>query len=196
MDTTASDYIRHRLEKYEMSVDHTIAGSRAPYATDSTNASAPFTERCAIPALLDSLEGHPDENALRQDYARITRKLEVFARENDSGYRARLFEEFIGLVHAYHASACHASICNLSGEIASDPCRRRLINILLSELRRDHDLSGIDAMLSMVDDNLSRSMTDRGANGEGVPATSRASDAARRPEQGSSRDDSRQIRIG
>jgi hypothetical protein len=196
MDTTASDYIRHRLERYERSVDMTMAGLRDLHSPVCINASAPFAEQCAIPALLNSLAGHPDENTFRQDYTRITRKLEVFSRGSGPVYRARLFDELVRLVHEYHASACHAGICNLSGEAAVDPCRRRLISLLLSELRRDHDLSGIDSMLSMVDDNLSRSVTVRDDGGEGGTATSRAYNAAGKPEQGSSRDNSRQIRIG
>jgi hypothetical protein len=189
MDTTASEYIRHRLERYEASIDRASAGLRDPPA------SAPYAEQCAIPALLDSMAGHPDRRAFQEDYLRITQKLETLARGSGPVYRTRLFDDLTGLVHVYHASACHAGICTISAEAASDPCRRRLISILLDELRRDHDVSGIEALLSGIDENLRLSgIAGRLMTGE-APAGRHANSVEPNPVHESSRNDSRQIRI-
>jgi hypothetical protein len=196
MDTTASDYIRHRLLRYEASIDKTRARFQDPAATGSLTASAPFAEQCAIPALLDSLTGNPSEQAvLRQDYVRITKKLELLARESGPGFRASLFTELTDLAHAYHASACHASICTIPDEAATDPCRRRLISLLLAEMKRDHDVSGIEAFLSMIDDNHQRSVTVHDTGRTGLPAGDRARTRGAGPEHGSSGRDSGQVRI-
>jgi hypothetical protein len=196
MDTTASGYIRHRLERYEAAIDHTRATLRETPAPGDLAASAPYAEQCAIPVLLDSLAGDPDEQVLREDFFRITRKLEVFARESGPLYRARLFNDLEYLVHAYHASACHAGICNLRNGTATDPCRRRLIDLLLSELAGDHDVSGIRALLASIDDNLQRSMTTPGKDTAGSHTAGHLADSTiSGPEHGTSCGDSRQIGI-
>jgi len=193
MLTTASDYIRHRLQRYEASIDHTRASFRDPSAHGELIASAPYSEQCALPVLLDSLAGNPNETAMRQEYARITKKLEALARESGPGYRESLMKDLTNIAHMYHASACHASICNLSDEVATAPCRKRLISLLLAELRVDHDVTGIEALLSMIDDNIRGSAT--------VPEHSPASPEGRscfavtEPDHNSSQKYSRQIRI-
>jgi hypothetical protein len=196
MDTTASDYIRHRLQRYEASVDYTRDHLRNPPASGNFTASTPYSEQSALPVLLDSLAAMPDEEAaLRQEYARITKKLEVLARESGPGYRESLFKDLTNLAHTYHASACHASICNLPGEATTDPCRRRLINLLLAELRVDHDMSGIEALLSMIDNNLDGSVTVPEYDATGSPDNGKAYIGVSEPENVSLRGDSGQIRI-
>jgi hypothetical protein len=195
MDTTAPDYIRHRLQQYEASIDQTKVRFQNTTTTGSLNASAPFAEQCAIPALLDSL-GNPDEKAaLMQDYTRITKKLEFLSQECGPAFRASLFTELTDLVHVYHASACHASICNLPEGAATDPCQRRLISLLIDELRQDRDVSRIEAFLSMIDDNHQRSGTVRNNESTGSPTVSRTSTRATDTEHGSSRGDPGQVRI-
>lgn len=196
MDTTPSEYIRRRLVRYEESVDRIPVDSPSPGTTAPLRASAPYAEQCAIPALLDSLAGHPEEASMRQEYARITGKLEISARESGEGYRTQLLEDLVSLVHAHHASACHADLCNLTGETADDPCRRRLISLLVTELRRDHDLSGIDAMLSIVDDSIQDSRRSARSGGEDLPAVDPACAPGSAHDRGASREGSRQIRIG
>jgi hypothetical protein len=196
MDTTASDYTRHRLERYEASVDQAKARLRDPAAPGNPAASAPYAEQCAIPALLDSLAGTPDEQVLRRDFARITGKLEVLARESGPGYRTRLFSELSCLVHTYHASACHASICTVPCTAAADPCQRRLIDLLVAELAGDHDVSGIEALLAMIDDNLRRSVTIPGSDAADPHKAGRMADTAgTEREHVTSRRDSGQIGI-
>jgi hypothetical protein len=196
MDTTASGYIRHRLERYESAIDHTRVRLRETWYPGNLAASAPFAEQCAIPVLLDSLAGDPDEQVLREEFFRITRKLEVFARESGPGYRAKLFSDLEYLVHEYHAFACHAGIGNLRNGIATDPCRRRLINLLLSELAGDHDVSGIEALLALIDDNLRRSVTDPGKDTAGSHTAGHPADSTiSEPEHGAARGDFRQIGI-
>jgi len=196
MDTTASRYIRHRLERYEAAIDLTRARLRETPGPGTCAASAPYAEQCAIPVLLDSLAGDPDEQVLREEFFRITGKLEAFARESGPGYRDMLFSDLEHLVHAYHASACHAGIGNLPNGSAADPCRRRLINLLLAELARDHDLSGIAALLALIDDNLRRSMTAMGKDTTGSPAPGHQAEITLpEPEHGASRGNSRRIGI-
>jgi hypothetical protein len=196
MDTTASGYIRHRLERYEAAIDHARATLRETPAPGNLAASAPYTEQCAIPVLLDSLAGDPDERVLREEFFRITRKLEAFARESGPGYRASLFCDLEYLVQEYHASACHAGICNLRHGTATDPCRRHLISLLLAELAGDHDVSGIRTLLALVDDNLQRSVTVPGKDTAGSPVAGHPADSTiSEPEHGTSRRDSRQIGI-
>ena len=195
MDTTAPDYLRRRLQRYEASIDRTRERLRNPAANGTFSASAPYSEQCALPALLDSLAGMPAEAAaLNEEYARITRKLDVLARESGSFYREILMNDLTNLAHTYHATACHASICNLPDYAATDACRRRLINLLLAELRADHDVAGIEALLSVIDDNLKGSVTapdHETAGSLANPACFVVTD----PDHGSSRTCSRQIRI-
>jgi hypothetical protein len=195
MDTTAPDYIRHRLQQYEATIDQTRVRFQNTTTTGSLNAYAPFAEQCAIPTLLDSLGNPAEKAALMQDYARITKKLEFLSQECGPAFRASLFTELIDLVHVYHASACHASICNLPEEAATDPCQRRLISLLIAELRRNNDVSGIEEFLSMIDDNHQRSVTAEDNESAGSPAIRRTSTRAADPEHGSSRKDPGQVRI-
>jgi hypothetical protein len=197
MVTTTTDYIRHRLQRYEASVDHIRACLRDPSAAGNFTASAPFAEQCAIPVLLASLAGNPgEEAALRQDYARITKKFEALLRESGPGYRERLFKDLESLAHAYHASACHAGICNLPHETATDPCGRRLISLLQEELRKDYDVSGVEALLSVIDENLRRLVPCPGKEGAGSSAAGEAYATVTDTETCSSRGNSGQIRIG
>ena len=195
MDTTAPDYLRHRLQRYEGCIDRTRGRIGNLQAFGNLSASAPYSEQCALPVLLDSLTGMPAEAAaLREEYARITRKLDVLVRESGSFYRESLMNDLTTLAHAYHAAACHASICNLPEDAATDACRRRLINLLLAELRSDHDVTGIDALLSVIDDNLRGSVTVPDHEAAGTPSL-RTCFVVTDPDHGSSHTFSRQIRI-
>jgi len=195
MDTTAPDYLRHRLQRYEACIDRTRERIGNPQAFGNLAASAPYSEPCAIPVLLDSLTGMPAEAAaLREEYARITKKLEVLARESGSFYRESLMNDLTDLANTYHATSCHASICNLPDDAATDACRRRLINLLLAELRPDHDVAGVEALLSVIDDNLRGSVAvpDHEAAGS---QTDPAGFVVTDPDRRSSRTCSRQIGI-
>ena len=195
MDTTAPDYLRRRLQRYEACIDRTRERLRNPQAFGNISASAPYSERCALPVLLDSLTGTPAEAAaLREEYARITRKLEALARESGSFYRESLMNELTTFTYSYHAAACHAGICNLQDDAATDACRRRLISLLLAELRADHDVAGIEALLSVIDDNIRGSVAVPDHRAAGLPAD-HACFAVADPDRRSSRTCSRQIRI-
>ena len=96
-----------------------------------------------------------------------------------------------------HASACHASICTIPGTAATDPCQRRLIDLLVAELAGDHDVSGIEALLTMIDDNLRRSVTIPGNDATDPHAAGHPADSTGPgQEHVTSRRDSGQIGIG
>jgi hypothetical protein len=155
MDSPATRYIRHRLQAYEHAIEEMIRHFPGPGSSDPLYASAPYQEKCAIPALLDSLPaGEPGRAALVEEYRRITEKLAAFAKENGPEYRDLLFEDLRQYAHAYHAAVCHASLGQTSPDRVRDLSRRDLIGELCRELGGSCDLSGIGPLITMLDDNL------------------------------------------
>jgi hypothetical protein len=155
MDTPASDYLRHCLQRYEQSIDDIARHYIKPDSFGPCAASAPYQERCAIRSLLAAYDpGEPGYAGLRQEYLRITERLAAFGRERGPEYRALLFSDLRQYVHAYHAAACYAHLGGMTPGAARDLSRRALIGELYRELDGDYDLAGIRALIAHTDESL------------------------------------------
>jgi len=167
MDSTVTDYIRHRLEKFESAIDDTSLHFSELESFGTWYASAPYYEKCMIPSLLDALSASdPVHAALRQEYLRIVQRLESFGNERGREYRDLLFQDLRHYAHAYHTAVCHANLCGISPDTAPDIGRRDLIGELCRELQDDYDIAGIGTLIAMLDDNLPRNT---GPIPEGLP---------------------------
>jgi hypothetical protein len=150
MDSPATDYLRHRMQTFARVTDETIRHFSDPCA-GTGSASAPYRERCRIPALLDSLPDGPEHAALREEYLRITQMLGEFVRSGP-GYRELLLCDLRYYTHEYHAAVCHASLGSTG--LVRDQSRRDLIGELCNELGDYYDLTDIVALIAMIDNNL------------------------------------------
>jgi hypothetical protein len=155
MDTPATDYLRHCLQRYEQSIDDTARHSDELESFGRYPASAPYLERCICRSLLASAGPDvPGTAALRQEYLRITERLSAFRRGQGQEYSDLLFSDLRQYLHAYHAAACYAHLSCMSPETARALSRRALIAELCRELDGDYNLSGIRALLARLDESL------------------------------------------
>ena len=155
MDRAFPDTIRHRLQKFEQSIDTISCHPEGPGDQGHGYASAPFHEKYMISAMLDSFDGsRSDHEVLVSEYLRITQKLEAYVTGCGPQYHDRLFEDLRYYTHAYHAAVCHAHLGQMSPDRARDISMRELIGELYRELKDDYDLSDIEGLIALLDDNL------------------------------------------
>ncbi|MCK9630880.1 MAG: hypothetical protein M0R30_04500 [Methanoregula sp.] len=156
MTPAATDYIRHNLQKFERSIDDTAEHFSEPGDPGPGFASAPYFEKCLVLTQLDSFEGsESDYAALVKEYHRITQRLDTFNKEKGKEFRDRLFSDLQTFTHRYHAAVCHVYLGQIKPDDACDISRRDLIGELCRELKGDYDIPGIEALITMLDDNLS-----------------------------------------
>jgi hypothetical protein len=173
MDLPAAEYIRHRLIRFEQSVDDTALHYSKLERSGTGCASAPYREKCAIRALLNSPDYRgPEYELLMQEYFRITQKLESFRNKKGPEYLNHLFCELRNYAHAYHAAVCYLQLGQSDPDILIALSRRDLIGELCRELDSDFELSGIKALVTRMDENLSSSVpADHGlSNGADTPS--------------------------
>jgi hypothetical protein len=156
MTPAATDNIRHYLQKFERSIDDITGHFIEPGDPGPGYASAPYYEKCSIRILLNSFDGsEPDYAALVKEYQRITRRLDTFNKEKGKEYRDRLFYDLQTFTHRYHAAVCYVHLGQINPDEGWDMSRRDLIGELCRELKGDYDISGIEALITMLDGNLS-----------------------------------------
>lgn len=164
MPSPSVETIRYRLSQFERSVDTVILDFKAPSGSGTICASAPYREKCGVRSLLDSSVRDGEQyGMLWQDYSRIVGKLEGFRNESGSEYRDLLFSELRDYVHAYHAGVCHACLGNAGDDTVNGVSIRVLIGELCGELRDWYDLSEIEHLVSVLDENAGtgREVADR-----------------------------------
>lgn len=154
MSSPDADYIQHRLLKFEFCIDETISHFPELAPSGPWPASAPYREKCAIRALLNTPPSEAPEDTLMQEYTRINRKLEVFREKNGNVFRSHLYSDLRHYTHVYHAAVCHAQCGPVGEDTYQDLSLRELIQELCRELTGYYDLSGIVALLTMLDKNL------------------------------------------
>jgi hypothetical protein len=154
MPSPSVETIRYRLSRFERSVDAVIQDFKAPSGPGAICASAPYREKYRVRFLLDSSARDGEQyGILWQDYSRIVKKLEEFRNESGLEYRNTLFSELRDYVHAYHAGVCHARLGNAGEDTADGVSTRMLIGELCGELRDWYDLSEIEHLVSVLDEN-------------------------------------------
>jgi len=157
MDFTLPDTLRYRLQNYASAVRETRAQFQGSGRAGTSPAYAPYYERSHILLLFDALAGagtgiSPD---LWQEYIRITRRFERFERDAGPAYRKELLNELVNFTQAYQAALCFAYL----GEPGVNPPAQRtrereIIGILLQELKKDHDLTDAERLISSLDRNV------------------------------------------
>jgi len=154
MPSPSVDTIKFRLSRFERSVDGIILDVKASSGPGTLGASAPYREKCRVRSLLESSVCDGEQyGMLWQDYSRIVTKLERFRDKCGQEYRDLLFSELRNYVQAYHAEVCHAgagSPCSGHGDGVST---RVLVGELCNELRDHYDLSEIERLVAVLDEN-------------------------------------------
>lgn len=146
--------IRYRLSLFEQSVDVLVLNHKTPSGTGLTSASAPYQEKCRVRSLLESSEHAREQyTKLWQDYSRIVRKLECALDDCGKEYQDLLLSDLRNYVHAYHAGVCYASLRNACDDTGDGVSVRMLVGELCDELRDLYDLSEIERLVSVLDDN-------------------------------------------
>ena len=154
MDTAHLDTLRYRLQNYTSIVRETLAHFQGRGGAGTGPAYAPYYERARVLSLFDALaeEGSGIPPDLWQEYSKISRRFERFERAAGPDYRQELVNELASFTQVYQAALCFA-YCgeqreNLNGQ---RPAEREVIGILLNELKKDHDLSDIERLITSLD---------------------------------------------
>lgn len=154
MQSPSVAIIRYRLSLFEQSVDALVLNHNVPSGTGLTSASAPYREKCRVRSLLESSEHAGEPYAeLWQDYSRIVRNLACALDDCGKEYQDLLLSDLRNYVHAYHAMVCHASLGNACDDNGDGVSIRMLIGELCDELRERYDLSEIERLVSVLDEN-------------------------------------------
>ncbi len=170
MPSPSVETIRYRLSEFERSVDAVMLDSRASSEPGALCASAPYREKYRVHSLLDSSACDGEQcGILWKDYSRIVGKLERFRNEAGSEYRDLLFSELRDYVHAYHAGVCHANLGNAGDDTVDGVPVRELIRELCGELRDWYDLSEIEHLVSVLDENAGTGGDVAGRPGDASP---------------------------
>nr|WP_320160282.1 hypothetical protein [uncultured Methanoregula sp.] len=151
MDPTPIDSLRHRLQEFASAVGNARAHFSDPEYSGAFSAYVPSYEKARTLALLDTLveEGAEIPSEMWQEYVRITRWLEAFGQESGPGYRKALLDELVTLTQAYQAALCYAY---LGDPAVRQPKERSVIGVLLSELKKDHDISELELLITNLDE--------------------------------------------
>lgn len=156
MDARHADYLRHRMVRFSAAISETQEHFSELAVFGKYPASAPYHERSGIVQILDSLDADGDiRSALIQEFLRIEEQLTKFEEERGMVYRNLLHNELCTLLDVYAAAVCHANLGSVVLESGHDPFHRDRIAVLVSELEKDHDLTGVKNILRMLDANLS-----------------------------------------
>lgn len=157
MDNDQTDYIRHRLQRYEESIQETEEHFDRLESFGSYRASAPFGEKFGIPILIDSLKSDSDNGSrFWREYDRITGKLHGFVVRKGTPYRDLLVGDLRNYVAAYHAALCYAELNMITLESDHDLINREAIRALLAELTEDDATREIEKLVRTLDESCLR----------------------------------------
>jgi len=156
MDPTPIDSLRHRLQEFASAVGNARAHFFDPEYSGAFPAYVPSCEKARTLALLDTLveEGAEIPSEMWQEYVRITCRLEAFEQESGPGYRKALLDELVTLSQAYQAALCYAFLGEPVDPAGRQPAEREVIGILLHELKKDHNLSDIERLITNLDEQV------------------------------------------
>lgn len=156
MDNDQINYLRHRLERYEVSIQETEHHFGELESFGRYRACAPCYEKNGIPFLIDSLNEDPDgRDIFWREYDRITGKLNAFETLNGQNYRDLLYGDLKNYLSVYHAAICYADL-NLITVNDHDHFNREAIHALIAELRKDYDTQDIETLVTSLDELFSQ----------------------------------------
>jgi len=158
MDPILTDTLRHRLQNYSSAVEKTLAHFQDRERAGTSPAYAPYYERALTQASFDAVTnggwGIPPE--IWQEYARITRWFEAFEQAAGPDLRRTLLAELADFTQAYRAAICYAYLGDQTDLPAGHPPEREIIGVLLSELKKDHNLADMERLITSLDENVAR----------------------------------------
>jgi hypothetical protein len=156
MDSALIDSLRHRLQNYGSAVEGTKAHFQEMVHCGTRPAYAPYYERARTLAHFDAIaeDGGGIPSEMWREYSRITRRFETFEQEAGPAYRRTLLNELAGFTQAYQAALCYAYLGEPVDPSVRQPAEREIIGVLLNELKKDHDLSEIERLITSLDENV------------------------------------------
>ncbi len=153
MDNDQTNYLKHRLQRYEKSIKETEEHFDQLECFGSYRACAPFCEKFGIPLLIDAL--NMDDNicdTFWQEYDRITGKLNAVDTFKGQQYRDLLYADLNNYVAAYHSALCYADLNMIMIESYHDLFNREAIQALIEELNRDYNTGEIENLVTTLDE--------------------------------------------
>jgi hypothetical protein len=158
MDTAMNDALMRSLQRYEQAIEDTRANYPDLDRYGTYPAFAPFYERARAREFLGSLadRGIDIPAGIWQEYARISRSLEIFEQRTGPAFRAILKDELHSLTQAYQAALCYAYLCGTNEGSPEESGEREIIGILLQELKKDHDLADLERLITSLDEAVLR----------------------------------------
>jgi len=153
MEISPTDQIRFHLNRYEESINRVDRHfDRISGSGPDGSASEPYMERNRIQHLLSACNNDTLRSAdLLKEYERITGKLVQLEKSRGQEYRNLLHVDLRCCLDQYHAAVCHARLSNLCPESEDECLCRDQLAVLVEELKKDFDLSGIEQMIGMLD---------------------------------------------
>ncbi len=141
---------------YEKSVEETDEHYDELKRLGRYPADAPYGFKRLLPFWIHLLEEEGvDCEGFRNEYARITQKLEALERKRGRDYREKLFSLLKDEVYYYPVTIDgFADLEPFELEIPNDFATRSSLEILLMELERDFDLTEIKAKVSLLDEEF------------------------------------------
>ncbi|QSZ67702.1 hypothetical protein RJ40_09375 [Methanofollis aquaemaris] len=156
MDEKLLDRIKKGLLRYEIKIEETNEHYDELKRLGRYTPSAPYRLKHLLPFWIHLLEKEGVNcEGLRQEYERITQKLEALEQKRGRDYREKLFTLLKDEVYYYPATIdSFADLEPFELEIPNDLLARSGIEILLIELERDHDLTEIKKKVSLLDEEF------------------------------------------
>ncbi|WP_321507390.1 hypothetical protein [uncultured Methanoregula sp.] len=155
-DPARIDSIHRQLQKYTSAVEENKIAFKDLVSYRWSQAYTPYCERFHTLALFDAFarEGTAIPPGLWLEYARITRKFEMFEWASGPAYRKALLQDLVNFIHIYQAAICFACLGEPSNPAVKQSAERETIGILLNELKKDNDLSDLELLITSLDNCL------------------------------------------
>jgi len=156
VDRKLLDRVTKGLLGYEKSIEETDEHYDELKRLGRYIADAPYGLKHILPLWIHLLEEEGVNcEGLRQEYERITQRLEALEQKRGQDYREKLFTLLKDEVYCYPATIRYfADQEPFELEIPNDFATRSSLEILLMELERDHDLTEIKKEVSLLDEEF------------------------------------------
>ena len=155
MDNDQANYIRHRLQRYERSINETEDHFDQLDSFGSYRACAPCYEKFGIPHLIEALKNSDGmKETFWREYDRISGKLTSLNSLKGRIYRDMLYGDLKNYVAAYHSALCYADLNMITLESDHDLFNLEAIRALIAELHDDYDTEEIEIFVTALDESF------------------------------------------
>lgn len=153
MNELSIDIIKHRLQRYERSVQETSEHSSELTPFGRYRAVAPYEEKYGLSLLIKSLKpDDPHEQLLQNEFDRITLAFASFEQEKGREYRDHLWYCLVQYTDARYTALCWYQIGLSDIDADRDLFMRHQTEVLLKELRHDYHLAEIEQKIAVIDE--------------------------------------------